>query len=251
MNSAKILTVNDYQKYFEELYCDLNSERDWEDIYGYLARTTGYLTRGLIKKNYDPQLFSRPLSWMFALASKLDISVQDGFYKKFPGVCHYCIENVCCCFRTDKQPLKDIPAYKMIEERGMKYNLIKDSKEIKNLNHAVKNISKIYPNNEIVWHFSGPWMNCAKLFEEIAELHESICKFKIKEKSKENVEEEFADIFSWILSAWFSSNRDKNLDDALKDYFYKGCPVCEKINVNATPMIQEFKVSLMLKNLKK
>ena len=72
-------------------------------------------------------------------------------------------------------------------------------------------------------------MNCSKLFEEVAELHEAIDKYKIGSKSKENVEEEVADVLAWILSIWIGVNKGTSLDEEIKNYFYNHCPVCNVI----------------------
>jgi hypothetical protein len=228
MENNKLESISEYQQYFESLYGKLNQDKNWFEIYGFLSRTSGYLTRSILRKSVKSQDFARSISWLFALASKLDVSLETSFYKKFPGICPYCIERTCCCFRTNKAPLKYRPPHKLIEERRVQFDIVK-RRENKDLDSALENISDIYPNNEVVWHFAGPWMNCAKLFEEIAELHEAICKYKSGEKSKDNVEDEFADVFAWILSAWVSSNKNKSLDDEFISYFYKGCPVCKSL----------------------
>jgi NTP pyrophosphatase (non-canonical NTP hydrolase) len=225
MKNLKIDEIKDYQNYFKGLYQSQNDERSWEDIIGFLTRTTGYLTRSLIKGNASKQDFVRSISWLFALANKLEIDLQTSFYKKYPGICPYCIENTCCCFRTNKKPVKQIAPYKIIEELGNRYDQV-HLLGAQHFDGAIKQLTKIYPNNEVIWHFSGPWMNCSKLFEEVAELHEAISKYKSKVKKRENVEQEFADVLAWILSAWSSSNRGLSLDEDIKDYFYVGCPVC-------------------------
>ncbi|GLR77256.1 MazG-like family protein [Aliivibrio sifiae] len=228
MKHNKPKSLTEYQQYFENLYGNINNERDWVDIYGYLSRTTGYLTRSVIKKTAIAQDFIRPISWLFALSSKLDISVEDSFLKKFPNSCPYCIEPVCCCFKTNKKPKEEILPYKIKEKQAERYDAISRFGD-KNFEWSLRNISGIYPNNEVIWHFSGPWMTCSKLFEEVAELHEAIDKFNIGSKSKENVEEEVADVLAWILSAWIGSNTGTCLDDEIVNYFYDECPVC---NVN-------------------
>lgn len=226
MKNLKIDEIKDYQSYFNGLYHSQNDERSWEDIFGFLSRTTGYLTRSLIKGNASKQDFVRSISWLFALASKLEVNLQTSFYRKYPGICPYCIESTCCCFRTNKKPVKQILPYKIIEELNNRYNQVAMLPGGQTLDGAIKQLSKIYPNNEVIWHFSGPWMNCSKLFEEVAELHEAISKYIAKVKKLENVEQEFADVLAWILSAWSSVNRELSLDDELKNYFYNGCPVC-------------------------
>ncbi len=225
MKDKKPTSILEFQDYFNNLYGALNGERSWQDIYGYLSRTTGYLTRSTLKKKPEIQDFCRAVSWLFALANKLDVNLQESLFKKYPGICPYCLEATCCCIRTEKKPLKDYPPYKIIEERNAKYDAIsrfgnKDFKE------AVNVLSKIYTANDSIWHFSGPWMTCSKLFEEVAELHEAISKYLVEEKKKVNVNQEFADVLAWLLTAWNSCFRGKSLDDELISYFYQDCPVC-------------------------
>jgi hypothetical protein len=40
-----------YQNYIEKLYLPINKKRDFEDLYGYLHRTAGYLGKSIILKN--------------------------------------------------------------------------------------------------------------------------------------------------------------------------------------------------------
>ncbi|WP_232612231.1 MazG nucleotide pyrophosphohydrolase domain-containing protein [Photobacterium phosphoreum] len=233
MKIQEITTINDYQNYFDNLYGAINKDRDINEIYGYLARTSGYLTRSVIKNKFDKKDIIRPLSWLFAVASKLDINVQDSFLKKFPTTCPYCLEKICCCFVTNKSPKdRDIAAYKIKKRQQAEYDRVKEGNfgEHK-LTWAITNISNIYPNNEIIWHFSGPWMVCSKLFEEVAELHEAIDKYNLGFKTKENVEEEIADVFAWLISAWIGINKESRLDltDIIIDYFLDDCPVCKKM----------------------
>ncbi|MFM2477334.1 MazG nucleotide pyrophosphohydrolase domain-containing protein [Celerinatantimonas sp. MCCC 1A17872] len=225
MEIKSVKSIDELQTYFGCLYGEINNKRDWQDIYGYLSRTTGYLTRNILKKRSDIQDFIRAFSWLFALANKLDINLQNSFYKKFPGICPYCLEENCCCVKTNKKPIEYRPAYKIAEELQAKFD-VKERFGTKDLSSAAKNISKIYPANNAIWHFAGPWVNCSKLFEEVAEIHEAISKFLIHEKRKENVEEEFADVCAWLLSAWDCCNQNKNIDQEIVNYFYHGCPVC-------------------------
>lgn len=227
MRNIEVKNLAEYQGYFESLYGEINGRRDWEEIYGYLSRTTGYLTRAVLKNQATTQDFVRPISWLFALASNVDVCLQESFLKKFPELCPYCLESVCCCFKTGKKPKNEIAPFRQREMLERYYEGISRFGE-KDFAWSVRNITKIYPNNEVIWHFSGPWMNCSKLFEEVAELHEAIDKFKIHKKPKTEVEEEFADVLAWILSTWVGVFESKSLDDEIKSYFYNGCPVCTK-----------------------
>lgn len=228
MKDYNLNKLNDFQRYFEDLYGNINNERDWQEIYGYLSRTTGYLTKTLVKKRATEQDFVRPISWLFALASKLDISLEDAYIKKFPGICPYCIEPLCCCHTTNKQPKRQMVPFRILEKRNEQHTVYARASE-RTFNSFARNTVAIYPGNQVIWQFAGPWMNCAKLFEEVAELQEAIAKHKIEEKTIDNVTEEFADVFAWILSAWTSSYPDLDLADVIKNYFYEDCPVCKSL----------------------
>ncbi len=227
MKNVQTNNLVEYQQYFESLYGKINDSREWEEIFGYLSRTTGYLTRAVLKKNATTQDFVRPLSWLFALASKADVCLQESFLKKFPELCPYCLEKPCCCFKTGKKPRHEIAPFRQREELVRYYDGVSHFGQ-KDFSWCIRNISGIYPNNEVIWHFSGPWMNCSKLFEEVAELHEAFDKFKINQKPITEVEEEFADVLAWILSTWVGVFEKKSLDDEIKSYFYDACPVCKQ-----------------------
>ena len=230
MKDKHLTSISDFQRYFDSLYGSLNSERNWQDIYGYLARTTGYLTRSTIKGSPKTQDFCRAISWLFALSNKLEVNLEECLLRKYPGICPYCIEISCCCIRTGKTPLKEMPAHKIIEERAVQYKVLNNYRtKGYSFSETVEILSKIYSANDAIWHFSGPWMTCSKLFEEVAELHEAISKNLVNEKPKENVNEEFADVLAWLLTAWNSCFRDKSLDDELISYFYQDCPVCRSL----------------------
>lgn len=225
MEIKNVKSIEELQNYFHHLYGDINDKRNWQDIYGYLSRTTGYLTRNILKGECGTKDFIRAFSWLFALANKLDVNLQVSFYKKFPGICPYCLEDNCCCVKTNKKPKEYRPAYKIVEELEAKFSA-QERFGTKDLYSAGKNISSIYPANNSIWYFAGPWVNCSKLFEEVAEIHEAISKFLVNEKRKENIEEEFADVCAWLLSAWDCCNHHKNIDQEIVNYFYHGCPVC-------------------------
>lgn len=216
-----------YQNYLGELYKEINKQRDFQDVYGYLDRTSGYLGKAVISKSYDEKTFVLPISWLFSLATILKIDLQDAFLKKFPGACPYCLEKQCVCFKTGKTPYKSIPAWKMKEEMSFKYETIRNTIKIINFDVAVKNVMDIFPVNEAIWHFAGAWHHIAKIHEEIAEIHEAFSSHKKEEKKLEAVAEEVADVFAWILGAWGILNQNKSLDDAFIDYYFEGCPLCK------------------------
>lgn len=214
-----------HQSYISKMYADQNSSKTWEEMYGFLSRTSGYLTRAVMRKKITQQDFIKSISWLMALAAKMEVDLEDAFLRKYPGVCPYCLAATCVCHRTGKSPERDTPAHKVKEELERKYG--SNSGYFKtSLNGLADHLATIYQNNEIIWNFSGPWLACAKIFEEIAELHEAIEKYCNHKKTKKNMEEEFADVLAWTLSTWKGCFKDQNLDDAFKDYYIDGCPVC-------------------------
>lgn len=226
--------VSHYQSYFDNLYGEINSQRDWHEIYGYLSRTCGYLTKNLVKSKSKPEDFIRPISWLFALASEMNIDLETSFLEKFPRVCPYCLELTCCCHETNKKPKKsNMLPFQMKNAREEHYHTSLNTSS-RTFESYIKLLKDIYPGNSIIWKFSGPWMNCAKLFEEISELQEAIAKYKTGEiQNITAVKEEFADVLAWLLSAWYCTFNEP-LSNHIKNYFYEGCPVCLKQKCKCT-----------------
>ncbi len=218
-----------YQKYLEELYRNINKLRDFEDLYGYLDRTSGYLGKAVLSRSQDEKTFVLPISWLFSVSTILKIDLQEAFLKKFPGACPYCLEKQCICFKTGKTPYKSIPAWKMKEEMSFKYETIRNTVKVINFDAAVKNVMDIFPVNEAIWHFAGAWHHIAKIHEEIAEIHEAYSSHRKGEKKLEAVAEEVADVLAWMIGAWGIINPNKSLDDAFIDYYFEGCPLCKSL----------------------
>lgn len=229
MNSKdikKASSVADIQSHIRELYPNSNVSIDY--LYGYLAQTIGYLCKNISLGKIKPEHFVRPISWLIALSNKLDIDISDTFMKRFPRFCPYCLANPCICFKTKKSPVSYIPAYKVQDELYWNYNTYKQSIRMLTFDECINSINKIYPSNEIVWHYAGPWHHFVKMQEEVSEIHEAIAKYSIGKKKIEAVGEEIADTLAWILGAWAILNPSISLDSVIIDYYLNGCPVCNK-----------------------
>ena len=59
------------------------------------------------------------------------------------------------------------------------------------------------------------------LVEEVGELSRAV-----RSKNSDNMEEEFADVYAWLLS--LASILDINLDEVLQKKYGNGCPKCAK-----------------------
>ncbi len=216
-----------YQKYIDDVYSVINKKRDFEHLYCYLDRTVGYLGKSVITKTQVDKAFILPISWLFSVSTKLKINLQDAFLRKYPGICPYCLESQCVCFKTSKNPLKAMPAYKMGQEMSFKYETMRNTEKIFNFDKAIKNVTEIYSVNEAIWHFAGAWHHIAKIHEEIAEIHEAYSSYKKGEKPLEAVGEEIADVLAWILGVWGILHPNRSLDDAFIDYYFEGCSLCK------------------------
>ena len=220
--------VNFYQEYLAGLYSRINTKRSFENIYGYVHRTIGHFGKTIDSESTAPEDFVLPISWIFSLATKLNVKLQDAVLRKYPGICPYCLESICVCYRTKKQPLVPIPLYKVKEEKSAKRQIMALSSKVYNLEAISLLIRDIYTVNEVIWLTAGPWRHIAKLSEELAEIHEAHGSYRKNEKPLSSVADEVADIFAWMLGAWGIMYSNKSLDDLFVSYYYSGCPVCRE-----------------------
>jgi len=232
------LAIKSFQEYLDKLYGGPNSKRQWDYLYGYLSRGIAYLCknieRGVVQPLWrepsgvviEPAHFLRPLSWLFAVASRFNVDVQEACLRRFPGICPYCLDRPCLCVRTRKLPVKWLAGWKAEEELNAKYDVMIRHNPLISLQFATDNLFDIYPNNEVLWYQVGPWHHFVKLHEEIGELHEAICQYEVKKKPLKAVGAEVADVLAWLLGAWKIVYAERSIDDTAIDYYREGCPVC-------------------------
>src|SRR5713101_3796319 len=220
---------DDLQTYLHLLYGDVNTGRSWDYLFGYLVRSCGFMSVN-VSRAAAPEQFIRAVSWLFGLGNKLGVRVVDQYVRRFPRICYYCITAPCICFKTGKQPSPQIAAYKIQERREVSYRVIVNSAEFEkdpmSFEWLSKNVATIYPNNEVIWFHSGPWHHFTKLLEELAELHQALSKHETGEDVIENVGQEIADVFAWIVATWQLAIPGKDLQEEFIGHYYKGCPVC-------------------------
>lgn len=242
-NGNQPLDVDQYQEYIAKLYERINKERDFSDLYGYLHRNIGFLGKSLESNTVDEAKFILPVSWLFSLATNIGINVKEALVKKFPGICPYCLESRCVCYRTKKRPSnKQMTSLDIENEIFYKWEeLKKHNLSNFSLDRAVEFISKIYPNNEVVWISDGYEKHILKLHQEMTEIHEAYGNHKKGAKPISAVTEEIADVFAWLLSAWSitypqtSGDKMVSLDKCFVDYYRNDCPVCKKAPCECGP----------------
>ena len=227
MNDAKrIVDIYTAQQFTNNLFDNNNYSTDY--IYGYLARNAGYMCKKIWQEKSEPIDFIRTISWIFALSNKLELNLEDCFLSRYPNRCPYCISEPCICIKTNKRTSSYLPAYKAKEELEAQYNVIRNTGQAVKFQDMASMIDSLYPNNEIIWRFAGPWRHIVKIQEEVSEIHEAMSGFLKGNKPVESVGEEIADTFAWTLAAWKIVHTELILDEEFIDYYYKGCPVCLK-----------------------
>lgn len=219
-------TVSDLQEYLKSLYGDVNAGRDVEYIFSYLFRNVSYLSRAIPRGQNCVQNFIKTFSWLFAIANKLEIDLQESYLRKYPEVCPYCITRPCVCSKTNKKPVSYIKEWKIQEELGVKYNIARSANPNPSIDSFVEKTNDLYPANTHIWKAAGPTFHFFRLLEELGEVHEAYTSFCKGTKNKIEIENELADCFAWTLSAWGIYYLGESLQDSFITYYYNSCPVC-------------------------
>lgn len=118
--------------------------------------------------------------------------------------------------------------YEIEMEIFYKWEEIKNSHADFNLDSAVRFISNIYPNNEVVWKAAGYQQHILKIHQEMTEIHEAHGNFLKDPELKSTVMDEVGDVFAWIISAWAIRYPNESMDKAFINYYRNDCPVCQK-----------------------
>lgn len=229
---VKPKSIKEFQSYIETLYGEVNDARSIEYIYTYLFRNGAYLSRVIGEKVESKSNFIKTFSWLFALASRLKVDLEDSFLRKYPDACPYCVVKPCICIKTGKKPVNYIPEWKVAEEIEFKYGMARAANKKLSLDNAVEKINDLYPANKHIWNAAGPTFQFYRILEELGEVHEAYTSFVSGRRKIENVGEEIADVFAWLVSTWGICYPKLNLTDEFINYYYQGCPVCRSEKCN-------------------
>lgn len=228
MDARSINSVSEAQAFLNDLYP--NADRDFSYIFGYCARHIGYLCKSLNSsrgQKLDKDEFFRSVSWLLAIANKLELDLQRAMILRHPCVCPYCLTRPCDCISTGKQPKIHIRSYDIPHELASKADVVLRDKKV-TFDCHIERLREIYPGNRYVWQAMGAWFTTSKMQEELSEVHEATTRFLDNRRNKDSVGEELSDLLGWILSAWDIASDRASFDDEFKAYYMKGCPVCEE-----------------------
>jgi len=224
--TTKPVGIEEFQKYINNLYGEANNKRSLEYLYSYLFRNAAYLSRVIGEKGESKVNFIKTFSWLFSITSKLNIDLENSFRHKYPNICPYCLVKPCICIKTGKKPIAYIPEWKASEEIEVKYNIDRTMTPQLSLDKAVETINDLYPANKHIWNAAGPTFQFYRILEELGEVHEAYTSYQRGDRKKENIEEELADVFAWLVSTWGICYPELSLADEFIGYYYEGCPVC-------------------------
>ncbi|MEL7092707.1 MAG: hypothetical protein AAFN94_13320 [Pseudomonadota bacterium] len=226
-----VVTFDDLQSGLRALYPNVDRTTGepygFDYLFGYTTNSTGVLTRGLWQRNSKPQDFFRLVSWLVSIANEFDINLGQAVIRKYPGVCPYCLVAPCRCSETNKRPAIDIPTHKIGEELEARALAFTNTQKV-TFELCQKLLRNIYPNNRSTWQDAGPWKVCAKLQEELSEVHEAATDAITKKKSKDLLAEELADCIAWATGAWTIVHKDIVFSHEISSYYKGGCPACGK-----------------------
>lgn len=203
-------SVSDFQKFIQDVY-GLPDDRlfSLSDLVSNQERFTMRALKGIRKGDKEKLKLNLLIafSWVFAIANRLKINVENNIWKRFPYVCSYCGKASCLC-----KKIKFLKRAKIIVRNNLKP---------KDLAGFQKMFEKIYPASTRNLVFAG-----VHLAEEMGELSESIHSFLGEHKQVQfvSIKEELADFISCIFGVANSAKID--MAKELEKMYCKNCHVC-------------------------
>lgn len=224
---VKPVTVTDAQLMQDHIYRKANKRFSTRRLISLLYQTA---TLGVQKnaRKYRKALLIEQLpdlvSRAFAVASRLNINIEEALRFKFPGVCSYCLEmeGCRCLFRKSSEVGSTPRGRAMLRKLRAKKNEWPESFRAHQLLHY-----KLYSRQHELFDL---FYLSARLVEETAEVAED---FDLKKKDLLPLE--LADVFSWIFALCNRLNMHKPEHEFIyiDDLYWKQYPYqCKKCHKN-------------------
>lgn len=177
-----------------------------EKISARLHRHITQVLKAVRKEKYDNIAYHlcMSLSWSFAAFNRFHINLAEDMWKRFPGLCPYCLEAPCCCKQRPRERQKLGGKY-----RGKQPVLLRDWQQM---------FAGIYPNVVLV--------SAIHLAEEAGEVDEALQAYSATHQEDWfwKAVEEFVDVVTNIFGVANCLNLD--LAARMAEYFSNGCPKC-------------------------
>jgi NTP pyrophosphatase (non-canonical NTP hydrolase) len=148
-------------------------------------------------------------SFLFAIANRLHINLEDEVWKRFPTMCSYCGKKPCVC--------------KKVKPKSRKKITPKDSLRPRSLAEFQKMFNEIYPQKNSTLADAG-----VHFAEEVGEVSEATNNFLGQHRPSqfEAIKHEMADCISCTFG--IANSAKINVADELEKLFYKNCHICHK-----------------------
>lgn len=147
------------------------------------------------------------LSWSFAFANHMDIDIQAGLWKRFPGVCPYCSSKPCNCKVRRENRAQEIEPETSEPLTAFGFQAM---------------LREIYPANT----FSD---SAKHLAEEVIELNQAFTFYRGKHEGVmfEDIIEELVDVVTNLFAV--ASVNEIDLPKSFHEAFQNGCYRCRHI----------------------
>lgn len=202
-------SLQDFQDLNRKIYAVVN-DRNYTsaDLVSYVHRHITQILKVVRRENYDNMdyWFCMASAWLFAVANRFHISLEDEMWARFPRKCPYCKSAPCVC--KTRAAKRHVFYEELIAIRPAS---MRDWQEM---------FVGIYPNNSALG-------SAVHLAEEIGELSERVRNFSGKHNAEsfEKIKEEAVDVLANLFAV--ASCLKINLAEVSAKYFTDGCPKCE------------------------
>lgn len=216
-----------WQRHFRDIYGDINEQRAPEIVWGRLVEHMSGLARSVRNddKGRIEHFAPRAFAWIFALASRLEMDLEEVMWACYPNHCPHCRKQEGCTCMSEKNTgtrprrLSDTVEVSDLQQKQPKPRHLQDWMMMLNRVYSISNTE--LEKYKILVH----------LQEECAEVHEAM-RHKLTthpkrppEVSELHLRQEMADLFAWT-AAIHNFLRLNPIESYLERLYVPLCPEC-------------------------
>lgn len=205
-------SMGEYQRFIQEVYGDLNVRHF--DSLDLLTNTQRFLMRGMkgIRKNDTEKIVENliiSMGWFLSLMNRLNISLEEVIWQRFPYLCSYCGYAPCVC-----------KAKKVLSRQSV---VVDDTRKPTTLAAFQLMFQDIYPREKRTLEHAG-----IHLAEELGEVSEAFLFFRgtHDEQAYTNFTRESADLMSCYFGVF--NSLDTSLSERVASYYSNNCHKCHQ-----------------------
>lgn len=215
------ISLKDFQEMFKDIYLE-KDKRDYsaEDMIIHMVEELTLLARWVRKEQMFSNLIppqesiARFFAWLCGFCNFVSIDLEEAIFQKYPGYCPYCKRSENCMCITFTQEMTSQQKHFLLEEKENQKTMPRELKEWQEMFRKIYGrINRLQTIIQILLH----------LYEEISEFSRA---WRLREKEKEEVKKEIADIFAWLCALCNKLNID--LQEIVKKRYPGVCDVCGK-----------------------